>query len=193
MCCPRRYKTDKRFRSPLSTDAQGHPKTSPTTLAPTNGSTTGGETMSQQRNNETRTIFAGTAAYTRYGVEETFDPKPYRSSPYKHSTYPRAIEIHDLQNEGANTVGKSMQHQPLTARIDEALHCPYHGPILQGRPTNARPTYGLAPMDRYVAEGPSERYAILHQPDTSRGATHNGCRCLELTHSSADARGQARK
>ena len=150
--------------------------------------------MGQQRDNETRTIFAGTAAYTRYGVEETFDPEPHRSSVYKHSTYPRAIENHDLQNEGANTVGKSsIQHQPLTARMEEALHCPYHGPILQGHPTNARPNHGLGPMDRYVTEGPSERYAILHRPDSQRVATHNGCRCLELTHSSADARGQARK
>ena len=138
-------------------------------------------------------MFVGTAAYTRYGVEETFDPAPQRTSASKHSTYPRAIDHHDLQNEGAHPVDESStQHEPRTARMEEGFQCPYHGSILQGRPTNARPNQGLGPMDRYIAEGPSERYAILHRPDTKRVATHNGCRCLEMTQSSADARGQAR-
>ena len=138
-------------------------------------------------------MFAGTAAYTQYGVEETFDPEPHRSSAYKHLTYPRAIDNQDLQNEGTHTSdGSSMQHEHHTARMDRALDCPYHGPILQGRRTNARPSQGLGPMDQYLAEGPSERYAILHRPDAKRMATHNGCRCFELTQSSADAKGQAR-
>ena len=185
--------TDKLLRSPLSADTHDHQRTSPTTLASTTTLTTGREAVDRQRNNETHTIFAGTAAYTRYGVEETFDPEPQRSSAYKHSTYPRAIDHHDLQDKGAHTVGESsIQHEPRTARMEEALQCPYHGPILQGRPTNARPAHALGPMDRYVAEGPSERYAILHRPDNHRVATHNGCRCLELMQSNGDARDQAR-
>lgn len=180
--------------SSLSANTQFHQKTNSTTLASTTGSTTARETATQHRNNGNHTIFAGTAAYTQYGVEETFDPEPHRSSASKHSTYPHAISHHDLQNDPARTVQESsMKHDHHTARMEEALQCPYHGPILQGRPTNARPNPGLDPMDRYVAEGPSERYAILHRPDPQRAATHNGCWCLELMQSSAGARGQARE
>ena len=77
--------------------------------------------------------------------------------------------------------------------MEEALRCPYHGPILQGRPTNAQSGQGLSPMDRYVAEGPSERYAILPRPDGVKASTHNGCRCLELMQSNADAKGRPQK
>ena len=48
-------------------------------------------------------------------------------------------------------------------------------------------------MDRYVAEGPSERYAILPRPDGDKASTHNGCRCLELMQGSADVKGRSEK
>ena len=150
-------------------------------------------TAGQQKNSEPRTLFVGTAAYTRYGVEETFNLEPQRPSAYKHSTYPNAIDHHDLQNEDAHTFGESSkQHEARTARMEKALECPYHGSILQGTPSNAHSGQGLGPMDRYIAEGPSERYAVLHRPDTERVSTHNGCRCIELTQGSADARGHTR-
>lgn len=180
------------FRSPPSVDTQNHQRIKSTTLASTTSQTTGRGSADERKNNETHPMFVGTAAYTRYGVEKTFDPQP-RSSTYKHPTYPNAIDHHDLQNESAHTITESsMQHQPRTPRMEEALECPYHGPILQGHSTDARSDQGLGPMDRYVAEGPSERYAVLHRSDTRSLSTHNGCRCLELTQSSADARGHAR-
>ena len=79
------------------------------------------------------------------------------------------------------------------ARLEETLACPYHRSILQGRPTHALSGQGLGPMDRYFAEGPSDRYAILHRPDTGNGTTHNGCRCLEIMQSNVDAKGRAQK
>lgn len=48
-------------------------------------------------------------------------------------------------------------------------------------------------MDRYLAEGPSERYAILHQPDAGTMSTYQGCRCIEMMESSIDTNGHAQK
>ena len=48
-------------------------------------------------------------------------------------------------------------------------------------------------MDRYAAEGPSERYAILPRPDGEKASTHNGCRCLEIMQSNADTKGRPQK
>lgn len=135
-----------------------------------------------------------TNAYTQHGVTETFSPGPQRSTANKPFAYPTTIDHHDLHGQGLQGLSaSSMQHEPRTVRMDEAFVCPYHGSVLQGRPSSAQTGRGLAPMDRYVAEGPSERYAVLHRPDAGNGSTHNGCRCLEMMQSGVDAKGRAQK
>lgn len=95
---------------------------------------------------------------------------------------------------GSQTLGASgVQHETRTARMEGAVACPYHGPILQERPTNPPSGHGLGPMDRYLAEGPSERYAILHRHDAATVSTYNGCRCLEMMQSSIDTNDAAQK
>ena len=181
-------------RSRPSTDIQNQQQTNPTTLSSHSSPTVGRATLDQQRRFETRTFFAGTAAYTQYGVTDTFGPPPQRPSVNNPSGYPTTIEDHDLRGEGSQTAGAaSTQHEPRPARTEEALACPYHRSILQGHPPDARSGQGLGPMDRYLAEGSSDLYAILRRPDAGKVSTNNGCRCLEMMQNSIDAKGHARK
>ncbi len=181
-------------RSCPSTDAQNQQQTKPTTLSSMSSPTAGRETPNEQRGVENRALHAGTAAYTQYGVEETFGPEPQRSSPNNTFAYPITIQHHDLQDQGLQTSGaSSVQNEHRGIRMEHALSCPYHRSILQGHPTNAWSGCGLSPMDRYVAEGPSERYAVLHRRDAGYVSTHNGCRCFELMQSGVDTNGHTRK
>lgn len=181
-------------RSLPSEDTQSQQKSEPTTLLSTSSSTAGRETFDQQRGFDTRTFYAGTAAYTQYGVAETFGPEPQQLSANRSSAYPATIERHDLQGMGSQAIGKSsMQPKPCTLRIEDAPLCPYHRSLLQDSHTNPRPGQGLVPMDRYVAEGPSERYAILHRPNTEVMSTNSGCRCFELMQSCNNSDGHAQK
>ena len=132
-----------------------------------------------------------TTAYTQHGVTETFGPEPRRPSANNPFAYPTTLDHQAPQGEGSPAAGvSSTQHGSRAPRMEEAVGCPYHGSILQGGPTNARSGQGLSPMDRYVAEGPSERYAVLHRPGGGNASTHNGCRCLEFMQSSTDAKGR---
>ena len=139
-------------------------------------------------------LHAGTAAYTQYGVEETFSPEPRRPSANNPFVYPTAIQHHDLHGQDSQACGaSSMQNEHSDIRMEHALSCPYHRSMLQGPPTNIRSGHGLSPMDRYAAEGPSERYAILHRPDAGHVYENNGCRCFEMMQSSVDSDGHAQK
>lgn len=175
-------------------DTQTGHQTKSTALSSTSSLTTGRETPEQQRGHETRGPFVSTTAYTQHGVTETFGPEPHRPSPDNPFAYPTTIDHHALQGEGSQPTGvSSTRHESRAPRMEEAVGCPYHGSFLQGRPTNAPSGQGSSPMDRYVAEGPSERYAILPRPDGENATTHNGCRCLELMQSSANAKGRPQK
>lgn len=181
-------------RSRPSTDTQNQQQTNPTTLSSHSSPTAGRETLDQQRRFEARTFIAGTTAYTQYGVAETFGAPHQRPSANNASGYSTTIDDHDLQGEDSQTAGAaSTQHEPRVARTGEALACPYNRSILQGGSTTVRSGQGLGPMERYLAEGPSARYAIHRRPDAASVSTHNGCRCLEMMQSSTDANGHARK
>ena len=176
-----REKLTKYPRSRRSEDPQSQQQSKPASPSSTASPTAGSETLNRQRDFDTRTFYAGTAAYTQYGVTETFSPEPQQFSANKSSAYAATIEDHDLQDPGSQASGQSStQPQPRTPRIDDAPLCPYHRSLLQGPRANAGAGRGLAPMDRFVADGPSERHAILHRPVTGVVSTHNGCRCLEL-------------
>lgn len=163
-------------------------------MASSSGTVAGRETLDQQQGHQTPPLVMSTNAYTQHGVMETFGPGPQRPKANERFIYPTTIDHRDLHGQGSQGLSaSSMQHESRTVRMDEAFMCPYHGSILQGRPTNAQSGRGLTPMDRYVAEGPSERYAILHRPDAGNGSTHNGCRCLEMMQSGVDAKSRAQK
>ena len=168
-------------------------QTKSTIPSSTSSLTTGRETLELQRGHGIPSPFLSTNAHTQYGVTETFGPEPRRPSANNPFVYPTTIDHHTPQGEGSQATRVSGQQESRTPRMEEAHGCPNHGSILQCRPTNAPSGQGLSPMDRYVAEGPSERYAILPRPDGNKASTHNGCRCLEFMQSSADAKGRSQK
>lgn len=96
-----------------------------------------------------------------------------------------------LATPASNTgQGQYQSYLPPLEHMQQAYNCPYHGPILQGRLADPRyeqerpvdPRYGQGPrpMDRYLAEGPSEQYALFYHADTGELSTYRGCRCYEL-------------
>ncbi|CAD6594564.1 MAG: hypothetical protein ASARMPREDX12_009614 [Alectoria sarmentosa] len=179
-------------RNHPSAEAQSQRQAKHTTQSSTYSTASERETPGQQRGLETPTFFAGTTAYTQYGVTETFRPESQRPSPNKLSPYKSTIEHRDLPGRDSRAFGTSnIQNEPHTARLEEAFACPYHRSILQERPANPRSGQALNPMDRYLGEGPSERYAILHRPQAGRESTHNGCRCLEIMQGNDDTNGHA--
>ena len=175
-------------------DTKTGQQTKSTIPSSTSSLTTGRETLELQRGHGIPNHFLSTNAYTQHGVTETFGPEPHRPSANNPFVYSTTLDHHTPQGEGSQTTrASSTQHESRTPRMEEAVGCPYHGSILQYRPTNAPSGQGLSPMDRYVAEGPSERYAILPRPDGDKASTHNGCRCREYMQSSADAKGRSQK
>lgn len=56
--------------------------------------------------------------------------------------------------------------------------CPYHAQLLvMGGNAHLN---GLHPMDRFLAEGPSEQSALFIRADTGRLSTNKGCICKEV-------------
>ena len=182
------------FSSYSSTDFPSHRKIESSNQPSASSPTAKRETLDQRTQSGNRTFSTATHAYTQHGVTKTFGSEPQRPGADNGFAYPTFIGHQDLQGEGAQTPTASiMQHVPHTVPLEKALACPYHGPILQNPPTKARTGQNQSPMDRYIAEGPSERYAILPRPINRDSSTHNGCRCLEIMHSGTDDEGYAKK
>lgn len=166
----------------------------PTTDSSAPGLTFERETLDQQRDYGNHAFFAGTTAYTQYSAEETIRPEPQRAPADIVSTNRSNREEHKLLGVGSQHFQTgTAQYESRTASVDETYACPYHGPILQERLMNSRSGQGLGPMDRYLAEGPSERYAIFDRPDAGNLSTYKGCRCLERMQSSIDTNDYAQK
>lgn len=166
----------------------------PTIHSSTSGLPFERETPYQQRGYGNPTFFAGTTAYTQYGAEETVGLEHQRPSADILSTYRSNREEHKLLGVGSQFQTGNAQHESRPVHVDEAYTCPYHGPLLQERLMNSRSSHGLNPMDRYLAEGPSERYAIIARPDASEPLfTYKSCRCIEMMQSSIDTNEYAQK
>ena len=145
------------------------------------------QTPDQERDSRARTSLSGTSAYTPKGAAETLDPERQPPSAHKLSTNKSNRKHHDLLGVGSQTFNTgNVQYEPHTPRTEETFACPYHRSIIEERLMNPRSGHGLGPMDRYLAERSSERYAILPRPDTRNMSTSKGCRCNETTQSSID-------
>ena len=55
--------------------------------------------------------------------------------------------------------------------------CAYHSPIIEMGPTNGQQGHHQSPMDRFLAEGPSEQSALHVRADTGQLVTSRGCTC----------------
>ena len=112
-------------------------------------------------------------------------PAPPRSSTNTSSTQRSHRQEHDLlglTSPASNTDhGQYRPILPPVGRMQQGYVCPYHGSILQGRPADPRSGQGPGPMDRYLAEGPSEQHAMFYRADTGELSTTRGCQCYAMT------------
>jgi hypothetical protein len=88
---------------------------------------------------------------------------------------------HDLQGIGSQF--SNIAYQPLSSHAVDVMigssTCPYHSSILEGRPTNPELLKGEDLMSRYLAQGPSEQYAMFYQQDSGELSTSKDCCCAE--------------
>ena len=107
-------------------------------------------------------------------------PAQYPSSD-KALEYKAEKQRYDLLGVGMHSLEhKSTHDEDHIARHGNEEKCPYHRHPFQDRLTG--PRYSQAsPMDRYLAEGPSERSAVLPQPYRQSNSARTGCRCPDIT------------
>ena len=82
------------------------------------------------------------------------------------------------QFNGANIV----RDTPDKEWMERVVMCPRHGLVLQKHVQSHSASQGIAPMDRYLAERPSQRYAVLGQRYAEGPVPSQGCRCMEMMH-----------
>jgi len=138
------------------------------------------QTSDQQRGSEAP-VLADTAAQAHYAAE-TFGPATRKSSADKRSTSTASRQRHDLLGVGSHSFNEGSNQYDTRTPYNERSHtCPYHGPIVYDRLTSSCFDQGMRPMDRYLAEGRSERYTIVDQPDTRYLSTPADCTCFDIT------------
>ena len=88
---------------------------------------------------------------------------------------------HDLLGIDLQSVDRSNIRQEDHLTRDGKEHkCPYHSPRSHDCLTDPRYSQS-SPMDRYLAEGPSERSTVLQQRYRQDRSTCEGCRCPDIT------------
>ncbi|MCJ1375962.1 hypothetical protein MMC20_007200 [Loxospora ochrophaea] len=66
---------------------------------------------------------------------------------------------------------------------NQSATCPYHGAaVAQTAYAYDQQARGLSPMDRFLAEDPSQQSAMFVRPDTGRPSTSRVCTCYAATH-----------
>ena len=109
-------------------------------------------------------------------------PRPQPQQPYadKHYAYKLERMEHDLLGVGSHAFGGgNIQHTSHVAYL-QPLSCPHHCQISHEGPMSLRSSQGLSPMDRFRAEGLSERNAILPRPDILDKAVHKCHLCNKM-------------
>ena len=71
-------------------------------------------------------------------------------------------------------------HRHERLQSDPVFMCPYHGRIPQMESQNHAIGRGLGPMDRYLAEGSSDRYSMLQQRYDKGLNARQDCRCPKI-------------
>lgn len=74
------------------------------------------------------------------------------------------------------------------SQSDPVLMCPYHGRISQKKTQDHNIGRGSGPMDRYLAEGSSDRSSMLQQRYHEGSNARQTCRCTETMQSEGRTR-----
>lgn len=140
------------------------------------------------------TSISGHSQYAALGNGVLAPPQTFTTTSTVQSSNGQGHALLGLTTPASNTgQGQYQSYLPSLGQMQQAYNCPYHGPILQGsvadlryeqeRPVDPRYGRGPRPMDQYLAEGPSEQYALFYRADTGELSTYRGCRCYEMMQS----------
>ncbi|KAL2042724.1 hypothetical protein N7G274_004483 [Stereocaulon virgatum] len=174
-------------RNTPSRDTQDLRQTSLTTQSSNPGLTSRQETSNQQRSSGNPNSIVDTTTRMHGRATKTFDPGSQPPSADRISTYKSEKQYRDLLGVVSQAFNEEhIQYESRTAHIAGTSMRAYHRSILQEGLMKSRPGQGLGPMDRYLAEGPAEQYAVLCRPGSSIMSTYNGYRCLERMDGSID-------
>ena len=129
------------------------------------GLTTTRATLQQQGGLGDSATFASNTASRRHDPYKGPSAQPQRPYADKHSAHKLERMEHDLLGVGSHTFDSgNIQHRSHAAYL-EPFRCPHHCHTSQESLMSLGSGQGLSPMDRFRAEGLSERNAILPRPD----------------------------
>ncbi|KAK0508658.1 hypothetical protein JMJ35_008934 [Cladonia borealis] len=144
------------------------------------GLTTTRATQEQQGGPGDSATFASNTASVQHVPYKGSSPRPRRPDADKRSANTFERMEHDLLGVGSHAFDKgNIQHGPH-ARYSDPLGCPHHRRINQESLVSRGSSQGLSPMDRFRAEGLSERNAILPRPDILDRPLHKCHQCNKM-------------
>ena len=144
------------------------------------GLTTTRATQEQQGGPGDSATFASNAASMQHVPYKGSSPRPRRPDADKRSANEFERMEHDLLGVGSHAFDRgNIQHEPH-ARYSDPFGCPHHRRINQENLVSRGSSQGLSPMDRFRAEGLSERNAILPRPDILDRPMHKCHQCSKM-------------
>ncbi len=165
------------YRSRPSRNTQYEREMSTATQPSSLGPTTTRTTLEQQGGLGDSATFASKAASVHDDPYKWPGPQPQQPYTDKHSAYGLDRMEQDLLGVGSHTFDSgNIQDGPHAAYLEQ-VGFPHRCHIIQERLVSLGPSQGLSPMDRFRAEGPSERNAILPRPDIVDISMYRCCQC----------------
>ena len=169
--------TNGKYRSRPSRDTHYEREMNTATQPSNLGPTTTRMTLEKQGGLGNSATFASNTASVQNDPYKWPGPQPQRPYADKNFAYELDRMEHDLLGVGSHTFDNgNIQHRPYAAYL-EPFGVPHHCHISQGSLVSLGPSQGLSPMDRFRAEGPSERNAILPRPDIGDISMYKCCQC----------------
>ena len=146
---------------------------------------------SDQQKESSKTGPISTIAHSQHPTEGRIGASPQRLAADKLSKHRADRQQHDLLGVGSQNFGLSgVPYRSDMVRGEGGYTCPIHGPSVQE--SFAKPRHSHTdPMDRYLAESPSARYAILPRSDHGQKTTYGDCTCPDITKSISNNHGHA--
>ena len=131
--------------------------------------------------------------------------KSFGTSTYVQTPAAKSLQPQGLPDNGLTTTGSNMVYRELlgigaqfdgiditharhgVVQSDPVLMCPYHDriPRMNSQDNNGR---GMGPMNRYLAEGSSDRYSMRQQSYHGGPDARYNCTCMKTMQSDSRAR-----
>ena len=167
-------------RSRPSRNAQYEREMSMATQPSSLGLNTTRATLKQQGGFGDSATFASNTASVQHDSYKGPSPQPQQPYADKYSAYKLQRMEHDLLGVGSHTFDSGNIQYGSHAAYLEPFRCPHHCHTSQERLMSLGSSQGLSPMDRFRAEGLSERNAILPRPDILDRSMYKCPHCHEV-------------